>query len=160
MTGGQGTPPHDTMQRSKSSTDVDDQASLELLLYLSSTMPTAVHNSPPDLPQWKRPAKTTESLPWADISIIDISTFEEPGAKEKLAEQLRNAVQTTGFFSVTGTGFTEEEVTRQYAIGQEYFNLPLEQKNLPDLRCDFGNGNYFGYRAVRETLNEMDETRN
>jgi isopenicillin N synthase-like dioxygenase len=115
-------------------------------------MPSAISSSPPTLPQWKRPAKTTEALPWADISVIDISTFDEPGGKEKLAEQLRHAVQTTGFFSVTGTGFTEEEVTRQYAIGQEFFNQPLEEKNKPELRCDFGKGNYFGYRAVGSSL--------
>lgn len=117
-------------------------------------MPSAITSPSLALPQWKRPAKTTESLPWADISVIDISTFGAPGGKEKLAEQLRHAVQTTGFFSVVGTGFTEEEVMRQYAIGQAYFNLPLEKKNKPELRCDFGKGNYFGYRAVsmREEL--------
>lgn len=118
-------------------------------------MPSAV-SSLPALPQWKRPAKTTEDLPWADISVIDISTFDEPGGKEKLAERLRDAVQTTGFFSVVGTGFTDEEVTRQFAIGQEFFNQPLETKNKPELRCDFGIGNYFGYRAVSSVKGKLD----
>jgi isopenicillin N synthase-like dioxygenase len=112
-------------------------------------MPSAISSSPP-LPQWKRPAKTTEALPWADISIIDISLFSSPGGPEKLASQLQHAVQTTGFFSVVGTGFTDEEVTRQYAIGQAFFNQPLEKKNKPEMRCDFGKGNYFGYRAAHE----------
>ena len=57
-------------------------------------------------------------------------------------------VHKTGFFSVTGTGFTQEEVERQYDIGQSYFNLPLEEKGDPKYRCDFTQGNYFGYRAV------------
>jgi isopenicillin N synthase-like dioxygenase len=57
-------------------------------------------------------------------------------------------VHHTGFFSVTGTGFTQEEVDRQYDIGQAYFDLPLQEKGDPKYRCDFAQGNYFGYRAV------------
>lgn len=57
-------------------------------------------------------------------------------------------VHHTGFFSVTGTGFTEDEVQRQYEIGQAFFDLPDEERDKPGLRCDFGKGNYFGYRAV------------
>jgi len=55
-------------------------------------------------------------------------------------------------FSVTGTGFTNEEVARQYDIGQAFFNRPLEDKGKPELRCDFGAGNYFGYRAVCQAI--------
>jgi len=115
-------------------------------------MPSAIPSTPPALPQWKRPAKTTENLPWADISVIDISKFDEPGEKQKLAEQLRHAVQTTGFFSVIGTGFMDEEVIRQFSIGQAFFDSPLEEKNIPELKCDFGKGNYFGYRAVSSAM--------
>lgn len=118
-------------------------------------MPSATTSSPPTLPTWKRPPKTTTNLDWAEISIIDLSIFDSPGGKEKLAEKLRYAVQTTGFFSVTGTGFTEEEVTRQFSIGQAYFNRPLEEKNKPELKCDFGKGNYFGYRPVSCNLNRV-----
>ena len=54
-------------------------------------MPSAV-SEPAPLPQWKRPAKTKAKLDWADIAVIDISSFDEPGGKEKLAEELRDAV--------------------------------------------------------------------
>jgi isopenicillin N synthase-like dioxygenase len=63
-------------------------------------------------------------------------------------------VQTIGFFSVTGTGFSDEEVTRQYSIAQAFFNLPREEKDKPELRCDFGKGNYFGFRAVSSHPNQ------
>lgn len=46
------------------------------------------------LPKWERPAKTSYDLPWADIKVLDLSTFDEPGGKEKLAEELRDAVRT------------------------------------------------------------------
>jgi hypothetical protein len=55
-------------------------------------MPSAVTPEPVSLPRWKRPAKTEVDLPWVDISVIDISTFNEPGGKKKLAQQLRTAV--------------------------------------------------------------------
>lgn len=45
------------------------------------------------LPKWKRPAKTTENLPWAEIKVLDLSSFDAPGGKEKLAEELRDAVR-------------------------------------------------------------------
>lgn len=46
------------------------------------------------LPKWERPAETTHDLPWADIKILDLSTFDAPGGKQKLAEELREAVRT------------------------------------------------------------------
>lgn len=66
-------------------------------------MPAAVSPEPLPLPKWDRPAKTTEELDWADIKVIDLSTFDEPGGKQKLAEDLREAVSnpiaTDGPFS-------------------------------------------------------------
>jgi gibberellin 2-oxidase len=52
-------------------------------------MPSAV---PPVLPKWDRPRETSEKLDWADIKVIDISSFDQPGGKQKLAEELRDAV--------------------------------------------------------------------
>lgn len=58
-------------------------------------MPSALSPSEAlPLPKWKRPAKTSHDLPWADIKVLDLSTFDEPGGKEKLAEELRDAVCT------------------------------------------------------------------
>ena len=55
-------------------------------------MPSAVLPEPAPLPKWQRPAKTTASLPWADIKVLDLSKFDKPGGKEELAEELREAV--------------------------------------------------------------------
>jgi hypothetical protein len=55
-------------------------------------MPSATYPEPPAIPKWKRPGKTSETLDWADIKVIDLSTFYEPGGKQKLAEDLRDAV--------------------------------------------------------------------
>ncbi|KAI4635026.1 hypothetical protein J4E83_002350 [Alternaria metachromatica] len=113
-------------------------------------MPSATLRQPPSIPKWGRPKQTTKKLDWAEIKVIDLSTYDEPNGKQKLAEELRDAVHHTGFFSVTGTGLTQEEIERQYDIGQAYFDLPLEEKGDPKYRCDFAKGNYFGYRAANE----------
>ncbi|KAI7777587.1 flavonol synthase [Diaporthe eres] len=123
-------------------------------------MPSALSPSEAlPLPKWKRPAKTSHDLPWADIKVLDLSTFDEPGGKEKLAEELRDAVHNTGFFSVTGTGLTEEEIQRQYDIGQAFFALPHAEKAQPKYKCDFASGNYFGYRELHERTVRGTEVR-
>lgn len=57
-------------------------------------MPTALKPSEElPLPKWERPAKTAYDLPWAKIKVLDLSTFDVPGGKQKLAEELRDAVR-------------------------------------------------------------------
>lgn len=65
---------------------------------------------------------------------------------------MRKQVHKTGFFSIINTGFSQAEVQRQYDIGQAYFSLPKEDKGDPRFRCDFTQGNYFGYRAVSQVM--------
>jgi hypothetical protein len=55
-------------------------------------MPSAPYPEPLAVPKWERPTKTILGLDWADIKVIDLSTFDEPGEKAKLAEDLRDAV--------------------------------------------------------------------
>lgn len=68
-------------------------------------------------------------------------------------------VHNTGFFSVTGTGLTEEEIQRQYDIGQAFFALPHAEKAQPQYKCDFASGNYFGYRELHERTVRGTEVR-
>lgn len=39
-------------------------------------------------------------VPWADLITLDLSKFDEPGGKQKLASQLKDAVHNVGFFYV------------------------------------------------------------
>lgn len=54
-------------------------------------MPSAEPIGSP-LPSWKRPTTTKENLDWADFVVLDLSKFDEPNGKQKLANQLRDAV--------------------------------------------------------------------
>lgn len=60
-----------------------------------------------ELPKWHRPKKTKYDLPWADIQIIDLSTFDDPGGKEKLAAELRDAVSHHTHLAPFSTSLTD-----------------------------------------------------
>lgn len=67
-----------------------------------------------------------------------------------LSEALIDAVRTKGFFYVTNFGIPQEQVDRQFAIGQSLYELPLEEKlkYVPDL----DSGDYNGYRPAGRRL--------
>lgn len=50
----------------------------------------------------------------------------------------------TGFFYVEGHGLTDEQITRQYAIGRAFFQLPLEEKEK--YLCNTAAGDFRGYK--------------
>ena len=83
-------------------------------------------------------------MPWADLVTLDLSQFDVPGGKQKLAEQLKDAVHNVGFFYITNFGLSQDEVDHQFAIGKEFFSLPTEEK--VKYRADLEHGNYNGYR--------------
>jgi isopenicillin N synthase-like dioxygenase len=110
---------------------------------------------------------------WADLITLDLSQFDTPGGKKKLATQLRKAVHSVGmsrggspvlhkshshqsqepkltfslgFFYITDFGLTQEEVDQQFAIANEIFALPLEEKLK--YRAQLEDGHYNGYRPI------------
>jgi isopenicillin N synthase-like dioxygenase len=96
------------------------------------------------VPKYERPAQTKEDLEWAPLVEIDVSRFDEPGEKQRLAAKLEDAVRNVGFWIVTGHGIKDEEVLRQLAIATAFFHLPMEEKiKVPiDLgnELNWGNG--------------------
>ena len=78
-------------------------------------------------------------MEWADLVTLDLSKFDQPGGKEALAAQLKDAVHNVGFFYITGFGLSQEEVDEQFAIGKEFFSLPTEEK--VKYRADLEHGN-------------------
>lgn len=43
----------------------------------------------------------TTVVDWADLVTLDLSQFDLPGGKQRLAHQLRDAVHNVGFFYVS-----------------------------------------------------------
>lgn len=53
-----------------------------------------------------------------------------------------------GFFYVTNFGISQEEVDRQFALGREFYDLPLEERLKFYNQKDLDTGNYNGYRPA------------
>ncbi|WVQ64295.1 uncharacterized protein L199_002457 [Kwoniella botswanensis] len=109
------------------------------------------------IPKWDRPAPTSYDLNWADLTELPLDLFDTPEGKAELVKRVKHAleVEDLGFWSVTNTGFSEEEIEHQFAIGQAFYNLPLEERKSNSI--DAKNGGYLGYRAAYErTINGTD----
>ncbi|GIZ49205.1 hypothetical protein CKM354_001224000 [Cercospora kikuchii] len=96
------------------------------------------------LPKYEQAKESKFDLDWADLITLDLSQFDQPGGKQRLANQLRDAVHKVGFFYITNFGLSQEEVDRQFAIGKEIFALPEEEKLKHRARLE--EGHYSGYR--------------
>uniref|UniRef100_A0A0B7K6G7 Fe2OG dioxygenase domain-containing protein n=1 Tax=Bionectria ochroleuca TaxID=29856 RepID=A0A0B7K6G7_BIOOC len=123
-------------------------------------MPSAV----PQLYQYTHVPETKEDLDWAECEIvtysiaelnhtetstvptIDLAKYGTPDGNRELADTLLEAIRTKGFFYVINYGISQDAVDKQFALGQKFYELPLEEKlkYVPDL----DSGDYNGYRPA------------
>lgn len=87
-------------------------------------------------------------MDWAELVTLDLSKFDRTGGKEELVQELEHAVTKVGFFYVKNFNISQEEVDRQFALGREFYNLPLEEKLKYHNEDDLVSGNYNGYRPA------------
>lgn len=69
-----------------------------------------------------------EDLDWADLVTLDLSTYGTPEGNKKLANELIEAVRHHGFFYVKNFNIPQERVNRQFSLGKQFYELPLEEK--------------------------------
>jgi isopenicillin N synthase-like dioxygenase len=69
-----------------------------------------------------------EDLDWAELVTIDLAKFDTPEGKRELVEVLITAVREKGFFYVKNFKIDQELVNQQFALGREFYELPLEEK--------------------------------
>ncbi|RAH47531.1 Clavaminate synthase-like protein [Aspergillus brunneoviolaceus CBS 621.78] len=91
---------------------------------------------------------TKEKLPWAELVTLDLSQYDQPGGKEELVKQLDHAVRHVGFFYVKNFNISQDEIDRQFALGREFYALPLEEKLKYHNSADLASGEYNGYRPA------------
>src|ERR1700761_6721235 len=89
-------------------------------------------------------AETTADLEWADLIAIDLAQFDQPGGKQKLAAQLKQAISTVGFFYVINFGLSEAEVDEQFELAQKLFSLSDSDKQ--PYRVDPNKQGFFGWK--------------
>nr|XP_019015137.1 uncharacterized protein I206_01225 [Kwoniella pini CBS 10737]OCF53918.1 hypothetical protein I206_01225 [Kwoniella pini CBS 10737] len=87
------------------------------------------------------------NIPYADLMNIDISTFDNgEDTRQKLANQVYEAMTTKGFFVLTGFGISEAEISKQVDIGYTVLEkTPLEEKKKLDGHMD-KTGLYRGFK--------------
>ncbi|PWY90586.1 Clavaminate synthase-like protein [Aspergillus sclerotioniger CBS 115572] len=95
---------------------------------------------------------TKENLDWAELITLDLSQYEQPGGKRSLVKQLEHAVRHVGFFYVKNFNISQEEIDRQFALGREFYSLPLEEKLKYHNRADLDRGEYNGYRPAGDRV--------
>ena len=73
------------------------------------------------------------------IPIIDVGALVEGAAQTReVARAIGRACRETGFFYVAGHGIAPELVRRVFALSQQFFAMPLAQKEraaFPDRRA-------------------------
>ena len=52
------------------------------------------------LPNYTQVPESKFDLEWADLVTLDLSKFDQPGGKQALAQQLKDAVHNIGFFYI------------------------------------------------------------
>ena len=72
------------------------------------------------------------------IPLIDLSGALQPGAPRSpavmaVAAQLRQACMGAGFFYVRHHGVPQDVIARQFALAQQFFDLPLASKEAISL---------------------------
>lgn len=105
-------------------------------------MPSAV----PELYQYSHVSETEENLDWADLPTIDLAKYGTPEGNAELKETLLDAIRTKGFFYVTNFGISQDAVDQQFALGQQFYELPLDEKLKYEPNLDAGD--YNGYRPA------------
>jgi len=96
------------------------------------------------LKPYVHPPETKADLPWSELVTLDLEDYQRPGGKERLAKQLEHAVHHVGFFYVKNYGLTAEQVDRQFTLAQNFFELPVEEKEKYEVR--YAEADYNGWR--------------
>ena len=92
----------------------------------------------------KDPEQIARAIPVIDVS----AAFRgEPGAREAVAAQLRDAGERVGFFYVAGHGVSQAAIDDAFAASREFHALPLADKLALKL-----NQNNIGYLPVNESI--------
>ena len=80
------------------------------------------------------------------VPTIDLSHYGSDDGNKGLARTLLDAIRTKGFFYVTNFGISQDAVDTQLALGQRFYELPLEEKIKYQPNLDAGE--YNGYRPA------------
>ena len=90
---------------------------------------------------------TKEQIDFVKLRTIDLGRYDDgPSARAELAEEVRLAMTTQGFFTLINHGLSEEDITRQVDIGHHIItNTPYEEKQKLQAPM-VEEGSYHGFK--------------
>lgn len=100
----------------------------------------------PAPPKYQDVRPTAADLDYADLVTLDLSVFDTPDGKQKLANQLKTAISTIGFFYVTNFGLDAAKVDEQFEIAQQLFSMDMDSKMM--FRVNPERQGFFGYKPM------------
>ncbi|RAO71908.1 uncharacterized protein BHQ10_007920 [Talaromyces amestolkiae] len=106
---------------------------------------TTTQTAPPVLSYVQVP-ETSENLDWADLATLDLSKFDQPGGKQELASQFRNAMEDIGFFYVKNHGLSFSDIDTQFALAKSVLSLSAAEKQ--PYRAALEKGDYNGWKPA------------
>lgn len=109
----------------------------------------------PEVDHFEPVAPSKEPIDFVSLHTIDLSQYDNGvAARKELAEQVRQAMTTQGFFTLINHGISESDISRQVDIGHTILKRTPQQEK-EDLRAPIRTeGNYFGFkpRGVWKTI--------
>ncbi|KAH8699106.1 Clavaminate synthase-like protein [Talaromyces proteolyticus] len=88
-----------------------------------------------------------EPIEFVELKVLDFSKYNDgPEARKQLAEEVRQAMTTQGFFTIINHGISQSEIERQVDIGHTIFKRtpPEEKESLKAPIVE--KGSYFGFK--------------
>ena len=106
---------------------------------ISKSKPQAEHFIPVE------PSK--EPIDFVSLRTVDLSRYDDgPEARAALAEEIRLAMTTQGFFTLINHGFSEEEITRQVDVGHHIMAHTPQEEKLRLQAPMVEEGSYHGFK--------------
>ncbi|TPX30170.1 hypothetical protein SmJEL517_g06211 [Synchytrium microbalum] len=97
------------------------------------------------------------AVDWAPLCIVDLAGYDSLSKRAEIANQLKTAATTAGFFVVVNHGIPRKQVDDMYALLRTYFNQSAQEKLKHVISQD---GNYEGYTPVGMRVGLLSEVYN
>ncbi|WFD41734.1 hypothetical protein MPSI1_000370 [Malassezia psittaci] len=105
-----------------------------------------------DLPAWVPPAPSKQDdFQWAPLHTLDLSQIRGEGftdVPQEIVEQVGNAFTKDGFAYAINHGLSNEEVLRQFSIGQYAFDNVTENEKMRCVANMRDHGSFVGYKPM------------
>jgi isopenicillin N synthase-like dioxygenase len=106
---------------------------------ISKTLPEADHFVPVE------PSK--ENIDFVSLHTIDLAQYEKgPEARAELAESVRLAMTTQGFFYLVNHGLSEEDISRQVDVGHTILGRTSQEEKVRLQARMVEDGSYHGFK--------------